>query len=156
MRLAQMQSLTLHLQRKPEEFDLSEKERETLGPLQMIGGEPGKFLPLDQNLKRTFRIAAKVWELKEFSLDTHGADFQDFLAAKSARNKLTHPRTYYDIQVTDHNMHCHTIAGMWAQAEFVRLFRARQSSILSGLKERDRADIQTLLQEVAKGRAPDA
>lgn len=110
------------------ESKLTSKEVETLGPLKVIGGTLGKFLPLDQNLKCTFKLAAKVWHLN-FRLATSGEDFADFLAAKSARNRLTHPRTYNDVQVTDYDMHCHTIAGMWVQEEFQRLFRARIESL---------------------------
>ncbi|VVE50417.1 hypothetical protein [Pandoraea cepalis] len=126
--------------------ELSDKERETLGPLHVIGNtESGKFLPLDTNIKRTFRLAAKVWNLHEFKLSSGGEDFQDFLAAKSARNRLTHPRTFYDIEVTDHDMHCHTIAGMWVQAEFHRLFDVRVRAIVAGLPEEDRPALLDLL-----------
>jgi hypothetical protein len=119
--------------------ELTDKDRETLGPLHIIGAMPGKFLPLDQNIKRTFRLAAKIWDLRAFRLRTNGQDFQDFLAAKSARNRLTHPRTFYDIEVTDQDMHCHTIAGMWAQAEFKRLFKARVRGLADRLSDNDRA-----------------
>ncbi|WP_312915760.1 hypothetical protein [Stutzerimonas kunmingensis] len=113
---------------------LTPKEQETLGALVIFGAEPGKFLPLDQNLKRTFKLAAKVWNLS-YRLSTDGEDFRDFLSAKSARNKLTHPRTFYDIEVNDYDMHCHTVAGMWVQKEFRRLFQERVKSIASKLPE---------------------
>ena len=116
---------------------LTPKECETLGPLVIIGASPGKFLPLDQNLKRTFKLATKIWAL-DFCLSTNGEDFRNFLAAKSARNRLTHPRTFYDIEVTDTDMHCHTIAGMWVQSEFQRLFRARVQSLSQALSDPDR------------------
>lgn len=45
------------------ETSLTLKERETLGPLFVVGAQPGKFLPLDQNIKRTFKLAAKIWYL---------------------------------------------------------------------------------------------
>lgn len=110
---------------------LTDTEVETLGPLAVIGAvEPGKFLPIDQNIKRTFKLAAKIWLLKDFQLRTGDEDFQDFLKAKSARNKLTHPRTFYDIEVTDYDMHCHTIAGMWLQLEFTRLMKLRLKSLI--------------------------
>jgi hypothetical protein len=124
---------------------LTTKEQETLGPLPVIGAQPGKFLPLDQNIKRTFKLAVKVWAL-ELHLSTHGEDFRDFLAAKSARNRLTHPRTFYDVEVTDHDMHCHTIAGMWVQNEFQRLFRARVQSLVHAMSTPDR---QRLLEATA-------
>ena len=135
--------------------ELTEKEKETLGPLAIIGAAPGKFLPLDQNLKRTFRLARKIWYIENFSLNTAGPDFKDFLAAKSARNRLTHPRTYYDIEVTDYDMHCHTIAGMWAQVEFKRLFQARQDALLEALSEKDRATLLAHLKRIAARETPD-
>lgn len=118
--------------------ELTDKEKETLGPLAVIGAKLGKIISLEQNIKRTFRLATKVWGIKDFRLDTGGSDFKDFLTAKSARNRLTHPRTFYDIEVTDFDMHCHTIAGMWTQAEFQRLFKARESAMIQSLPERDR------------------
>jgi hypothetical protein len=118
---------------------LNEKEVETLGPLAIIGtSQPGKFLPLDSNVKRTFRLATKIWGLKSFRLKTGDQDFEDFLAAKSARNRLTHPRTFYDIEVNDYDMHCHTIAGMWMQNELKRLFDARIVALAEDLPEEDR------------------
>jgi len=119
------------------ENSLTPKDRETLGSLTIFDGSSGKFLPLDQNIKRTFKLAAKVWAL-QFRLSTNGEDFRDFIAAKSARNSLTHPRTFYDVQVTDLDMHCHTIAGMWVQAEFNRLFKARVESLKQALSDPDR------------------
>ena len=55
---------------------LTPKEQETLGSLLIVGAEPGKFLPLDQNIKRTFKLAAKVWDLS-YRLSTDGEDFRD-------------------------------------------------------------------------------
>ena len=117
---------------------LSAREMETLGALHLVPPPIGRFLALDDNIKRTFRLAAKVWGL-EFQLRTGGEDFRDFLAAKRARDRLTHPRTFYDVEVMDHDMHCHTVAGMWLQSEFKRLFRARIESLSKDLPEDDRA-----------------
>ncbi len=118
---------------------LADKDKETLGPLHIVGAEPGRFLPLDSNIRRTFRLAAKIWKLKTFKLDTGGLEFRDFLAAKSARNCLTHPRTFYDIEVNDLDMHCHTTAGMWVEKELGRLFEARIHALAEGLPVEDRA-----------------
>lgn len=126
--------------------NLSQKEQETLGPLAVIGAPSGRFFPLDQNLKRTFKLAAKVWKLN-FSLSTDGENFRDFLAAKKSRNKLTHPRTVYDIEVTDDDMHCHTVAGMWVQSEFQKLFDERVNSLCSGLSEEERAALASRAKE---------
>lgn len=133
---------------------LSEREQETLGSLHVIGPRHEKFLPLDQNIKRTFRLAAKIWQLKKFRFNTDGEDFQDFLRAKSARNRLTHPKTVYDIEVNDHDMHCHTIAGMWVQFELKRLYKARITTLAESLPESDRERfINDLLQEEKPGTA---
>lgn len=113
---------------------LTPNEQETMGPLAVIGAPVGKFLPLDQNLKRTFKLAAKVWQIN-FRLDTGGEDFRDFLSAKSARNRLTHPHTFYDVEVTDHDMHCHTIAGKWVRRELQRLFHKRVESLSQGMSD---------------------
>lgn len=126
--------------------NLTQKEKDTLGPLAIIGAPPGKFFPLDQNLKRAFKLAAKVWGLN-FTLSTDGENFRDFLAAKKARNKLTHPRTLYDIEVTDDDMHCHTVAVMWVQSEFQRLFNERVYSLRSGLSEEERAALAKRAEE---------
>lgn len=117
---------------------LSEKEKETLGSLHVIGLREDKFLSLDQNAKRTFRLANKIWKLKSFRLNTGTEDFQDFLRAKSARNRLTHPKTFYDIEVSDEDMHCHTIAAMWIQAEVGRLHEARIQALMRELPQEDR------------------
>ena len=127
---------------------LSDREKETLGSLHVVGPRDDRFLPLDQNIKRTFRLAAKVWQLKTFRLDTDGEDFQDFLRAKSARNRLTHPKTVYDIEVTEDDMHCHTIAGVWVQGELNRLFKARVEALAEGLPESER---EQFIKDLTKG-----
>jgi len=117
---------------------LSDRERETLGSLHVIGPRQDKFFPLDQNAKRTFRLATKIWNLESFRLSTNTEAFQDFLRAKSARNRLTHPKTFYDIEVNDHDMHCHTIAGTWVQAQLGRLYEARVRALAKGFPEEER------------------
>ncbi|OCH19269.1 hypothetical protein [Aliivibrio logei] len=109
-------------------FELSKKEDELLGSLFVISENKGRQLPLEQNLKSTFKLAAKVWDL-DFRLHTDNEDYRDFVIAKSFRNKLTHPKTYYDIEVTDDDMHYHAMAGMWVRAEFERLMKARIDSL---------------------------
>lgn len=131
---------------------LSEKEKETLGALHIIGPREDKFLSLDKNVKRTFRLAAKIWNLKSFRLNTGTDDFQDFLRAKSARNRLTHPKTFYDIEVNDYDMHCHTIAGMWIQAELGRLYKARIKALAEELPEEDREAFMRKFFEVEAGK----
>ncbi|EGR0469142.1 hypothetical protein FG064_19540 [Vibrio cholerae] len=105
-------------------FELSKKEKELLGSHSPVSKDKGRQLPLEQNLKSTFKLAAKVWDL-DFQLNTDGEDYRGFIVAKSYRNKLTHPKTYYDVQVTDDDMHYYAVATTWVQQEFHRLFKAR-------------------------------
>lgn len=123
----------------PEE-KLSDKDKETLGSLSIFSGKDGKFLPLNCNIRRTFKLASKIWSL-DFKLRTDNEDFRDFVSAKSARNKLTHPRTFYDIQVTDEDMHCHTVAGWWMQQELQRLINSRIESLAKNLSGPDRENL---------------
>lgn len=123
---------------------LTEKEKEVLGALHLVGSKNDKLLPLEQNLKCTFKLAVKIWGLKGYRLATGAEDYQDFLRAKSARNRLTHPKTFYDIEVTDYDMHCHTIAGIWLQSETQRLARARVRAIADQLPVTER---EALLRE---------
>ena len=93
-------------------------------------------------------MAAKIWQLQDFRLNIDGEDFQDFLRAKSARNRLIHPKTVYDIEVNDFDMHCHTSASMWVQAEFQRLFEARIAALAKYLPETEREKfIEDILRE---------
>ena len=130
---------------------LTDREKEALGPLTTMGAKPGRFLPLEQNPKRTFELAAKVWMLDEFELQTSGEAHSSFLTAKNARNRLTHPKTYYDIEVTDLDMHYHTVAGMWVQAQFKRLFNARVEKLLSDLGRDDAELLRRELKGVRNG-----
>lgn len=109
--------------------ELTKREEEALG-FRHVVGFPGKLLALEVAVKRVFKLAARVWSL-DFRLDAGGANYRDFVAAKVGRNKLTHPRTVYDIQVTDEDMHYYTAAGLWVQTETQRLFKARQNSLLA-------------------------
>jgi hypothetical protein len=110
---------------------LSDKELETLGTLKLVDKRPTKFLPLDQDVKRSFALASKVWGL-DFRLTTDGEPFRSFIAAKSHRDRLAHPRTYYDIQVADLNMSHYSVAYIWFKREFARLFRTRVSALSEG------------------------
>jgi len=116
---------------------LAEKEKELLGSTYLVPPPVAGFIALEANVKRTFRLAAKVWDA-DFKLNASGTDFRDFVAAKEARNKLTHPRTFYEIEVTDYDMRLHTVAGMWFQAELQRLFKARIYAMAKQLLEADR------------------
>ena len=108
--------------------ELTKSELKTLNHLRVITPVNGKFLPLEKNIHRTFELAAKVWGLN-FQLSTSNENYKDFLYAKSARNCLTHPKTYYDIQVTDADMYYHTSTCSWITEEFRRLFKMHMQNI---------------------------
>ena len=128
------------------EAQLSEAERETLETLALVGPRPSKFLPLDQNIKRTFKLAAKLWGLR-FQLSTDGEAFRCFRAAKSARDVLAHPRRYYDVEVTDLDMYNYSVTYEWFWREFHRLFQGRVESLMDGLSSEDAAAMRQLLTE---------
>lgn len=134
--------------------ELTLKDEETLGFLGVVG-TPTKFPPVDQGVKRTFRLAAIIWGL-DLKLETEGEYFRDFLAAKDARNRLMHPRTLHDFEVTDEEMACYTIAGQWVQTESLRLFRVRGDWLLSQMSPQSQ---QAFLKENAgdgtKAQSPD-
>lgn len=123
---------------------LSASEEETLGTLSVIAPRSGKFLPLDKNIKRTFRLAAKVWAI-DFELDVTSDQAKSFAPSKSARNRLTHPYTFYDIEASDDDMSLHTSTFIWMRHEFGRLFRARVESLRAGLPESDQQAFRDLL-----------
>jgi hypothetical protein len=56
----------------------------------------------------------------------------------SLEYRLTHPKTVYDIEVTDNDMHFYSVACMWVQVEFARLIGAKISSLAGDLPESDR------------------
>ncbi len=111
---------------------LTEKEQEIIGSLSN-NRENDRHLSLEDNLKRTFKLAFKIWDIDGYRLDTSGEDYQDFLRAKLARDKLTHPKTYYDIQITDQDMSYHSIAAQWVRTSFEQLFMLRVEQLRSSV-----------------------
>lgn len=112
--------------------ELTEKEKKVIGSLS-INREDDPRIGLEDNLKRTFKLAFKIWKIDDYCLETSGEDYQDFLRAKHARDKLTHPKTYYDIQVTDQDMSYHSIAAQWVRNSFEQLFKLRVDQLRSGI-----------------------
>ncbi len=108
---------------------LSDRESRLLGSLSIFRTDDHRIGLLD-NLKGTFKLASRLWELQDFELDTGGLDYEDFRRAKVARDRLTHPKTYCDIQITDEDMSSCSIAGMWVRDSFERLFSERSKQLL--------------------------
>lgn len=107
------------------EVGLSDKDFELLGSTDLVRRREDKHIPLDTNLKCTFRLAAKAWSIDNYIFPTDGGEYAELIRAKSARNRLTHPRTFHDIQVTDRDMCSHTTAYSLVLREFSRIFRLR-------------------------------
>ncbi|WP_310450020.1 hypothetical protein [Sulfuritalea sp.] len=126
---------------------LSERELKTLGSLSLFQSDAGKFLPLDQSLKRTFKLAICIWRLNH-RFGAAGEGYRAFVAAKSSRNRLTHPKTFYDIEVTDRDMHFYSVAFVWFRAEFTALLRKRIESFLVGLEPEDQEALRQLTSSV--------
>lgn len=122
------------LRRRHLKRTLSKREQELLTEQRIKDGKRSPvYIPIDRNLKGTFHLAAKVWDLPDFTLETEGPDFEDFLHAKKARNRLTHPRTYRDLEVTDAHMRRYSRAYLWSRRSFTELFRKRVESLASDL-----------------------
>lgn len=77
-------------------------------------------ISLEENVRRTFRMAAKVYGVN-FTLRTAGSEFRAFVGAKAAHEKPTQAATFFKIEVSDDEMFLHTAAGKWFQTELQRL-----------------------------------
>lgn len=59
-----------------------------------------KFIPIDDNLKFVIRMLKQVYEIN-ISLGQGSSAWQDFQAAISIRNKITHPKSESDFLISD-------------------------------------------------------
>lgn len=109
---------------------LSTKEYETLYEVKIEDGEKiNIIIPIDQNLRRTFKLASKIWNLGEYKFNTNSEQHTYFKYAKETRNKLTHPRTFYDIEISANEMSYVAHAFEWVRQEFVRLHEDYRKSL---------------------------
>ena len=116
--------------------ELSNKEKEVLYEEKDRSDSKIKiFIPIDKNIKNTFILAKKVWMLTNSTLNTDGKDYQDFLKTKETRNRLMHPRTYYDINITDKEVDAVGKSFEWARLAFISLMKEKVESISSELPE---------------------
>lgn len=139
--------LCSEIRRNEVEIELTRKEREVLFEEKERNGEKIKiFIATDDNLKKTFKIAKKIWHLDNYFFNSDGNEYEHFLMAKKARDKLTHPRTYYDIQITDDDMFHMASCFEWIRSEFKELMSAKVEKIYQDLPE----DIRKKLVEKSK------
>lgn len=105
---------------------VSPKEMELLTEKKMRDGVERSFYPsLVDRVKKYFLIASRVFVLNDYSFDTSGTEFKSFEIAQHVRDRLTHPRNYYDIQITDQEMHHLVTAMLWVREGMRNLFLAR-------------------------------
>ncbi len=115
-------------------YSLSKNDLEVLNEEKENNGNKFQlFIPIDENLKKTFSIASNTWGLHQFKLDLNSEGYQDFLLAKKTRNRLTHPRTFYDIDITDNEITCFYSCFLWANTEFLRIMKLKVESIAEEL-----------------------
>lgn len=128
--------LRRELRREQDKSILSRREQEVLWETKQRDGESFRiYAATEENLKRTFSMSSKVWELGDYSFDAGGEEYEHFLKAKEARDRLVHPRTYYDIEITDDEMSHIAIAFEWIRSEFVSLWKARVEALAENLPE---------------------
>ena len=92
-------------------------------------------IPLEKNLKGTFNIAKKMWCLRNYVLDVNSNEYSYFKKAKYSRNKLTHPKDYYDIQITVVDIKVAYLTYVWVKENFIKLFKEKINIGLEELPE---------------------
>lgn len=108
---------------------LSEKQKEILYEEKAEGLQVMKVLiPIHQNFKETYKLAYKLWDI-DLVLNTNDLGYKAFLSTKHTRNRLTHPKTFYDIEITELDMENITSAFLWAKEEFLKIFEAKTRKI---------------------------
>lgn len=113
---------------------LTKKETEILYEVRIIEDRKIPWnIPLDDNLKKTIAIAIKAWNLVSKTIDFSASEYNSFLMAKETRNRLTHPRTYYDIEISDEEIKLMIITFNWLKNGFMATMRAKIEIILGTL-----------------------
>ena len=89
--------LKYHLRRKLHRvsYELNEKEKDLLY-------ETSDFkISLLDNFKQTFKLAKKMLNKVNFDLKTSGQEFQLLRKSIHVRDKITHPKKFRDIEISD-------------------------------------------------------
>lgn len=109
----------------------SKKEKEILYDVRVIGNQEIPWnIPLDMNLKKTISIGIKCWNLNKNIVNFSSKHYNSFLTAKNTRNRLTHPRKYYDIEISNEEMEYLLIAFDWLKDIFTKILKEKINSIL--------------------------
>lgn len=86
------------------------------------------FVPLERNLSETFAVASSLWDL-EFQLDLDRLGQGTWSRAHRARNRLAHPKIYYDIEITNGEIEALAHTYVWFVEEFSRFWRTRIAAL---------------------------
>ena len=86
-------------------YQLTENERELLYEERLEEEKKTSiFISVEKNIFKTFKLAAKIWDPNGGPLHIEYDEKRIILTAKNTRNKLTHPRTYYDLEISDYEV----------------------------------------------------
>jgi hypothetical protein len=90
-----------------------------------------KYLKLPENCRFTFDVLAKVFG-SEFNLGVGTAAWDKFLAAQEIRNRITHPKTVAEFEVSDSEIATCKEACSW----FNDLMAAFFNGLIANVKKR--------------------
>jgi hypothetical protein len=79
-----------------------------------------QFVKFEQNVRFVFATTAKAYQL-EFELDKKGSEWKALLAGVDIRNRLTHPKTINDMEVTELEINVVRLAGLWFMKQAMAL-----------------------------------
>lgn len=125
--------ISIYSQREKEHnalnINLSEKEKDLLTETttRKDNTKVNIIIPIDLNIKQTFKLAIKIWNIEKYKLNTDSKEYEYFLHAKNVRNKLTHPKKVDDIIIDDIDMGCLSSAFEYCQDNFALLFKSIQN-----------------------------
>lgn len=114
----------------------TEKDLEVLTEKKQEGETKKQWnIPFDDNFKKTVKIATKIWRLKETKNIVSSKEFSLLKSAKYTRNKLTHPRTYYHIEIADNEVETIQQVFEWSKTVFSGIMQEKINIISASLPQ---------------------
>ncbi|MDB4925882.1 hypothetical protein [Mucilaginibacter sp.] len=88
-------------------YKLTPKEREIVYEEKISVGESNipVFTPVDKGFFKVFKLADKILNERNAPFVIEKSEKGIIFSAKNTRNRLTHPRNYYDIEITDYEIY---------------------------------------------------
>jgi hypothetical protein len=93
--------------------------------------EQTKYLKLPENFKFTFNILSKSFGIK-FDLGIGSTAWQNFLKAQEIRNRITHPKTAAEFEVSNAEILVCTEACSWFNELIANFFNGLTSNLKKG------------------------